>query len=239
MLGVSSLKSEDQVSSRRSGVSSRGLQISFLRGGPPSLAAPCIPTLQGDQKSIKNHQNFNSIFNGVFNGFWVPFSLQVGAKFDPKSQKVCLKSAFEKTIEKYHRWNKKSLLPKSKNIAKPLEGCSKSHFSQIRDEIEKMTLGPLILERFLEPKSSQDPKKSFRNRSKNSFNFWQVFLSILAPFWTLRATLKFDIFEVFWLLLSVLGHLGAKMVPEVLQGSSGGRFFKNFYHFWVDFSRNF
>jgi hypothetical protein len=41
-------------------------------------------------------------FNGVFNGFWILFGFQVGAKIDPKSQKVCLQSAFEKTIEKYN-----------------------------------------------------------------------------------------------------------------------------------------
>ena len=45
------------------------------------------------------------------------------------------------------------------DIAKPLEGCSKSHFSYIRNEVEKVVLRPLILERFLEPKSSQDPEK--------------------------------------------------------------------------------
>jgi hypothetical protein len=51
---------------------------------------------------LKNHQKFNMNFNGVFNGFWILFGFQVGAKIDPKSQKVCLQSAFEKTIEKYN-----------------------------------------------------------------------------------------------------------------------------------------
>ena len=60
-----------------------------------------------------------------------------------------------------------------------MEGCSKSHFLQIRDEIEKRTLGPLILERFLEPKSSQDPKKVV---SKSFYKFLQFLISFFIDF---------------------------------------------------------
>ena len=88
----------------------------------------------------------------------------LGSNFDQNSiqipKKVCLKIAFEKTLEKYTLSGQKSTLPKSKNIAKPLEGCSKSHFSYILDFVEKVTLRPLILERFLEPKSIQDREKT-------------------------------------------------------------------------------
>ena len=94
-----------------------------------------------------------------FHRFWLPSGLQVGPKFEPKSKKVRLKIAFEKTSEKYTLYGRKSTLPKSKNIAKPLEGCSKSHFSYIRNEVEKVTLRPFILERFLKPKSSQYQKQ--------------------------------------------------------------------------------
>ena len=51
------------------------------------------------------------------------------------------------------------MLSKLKNIVKTMEGHLKSHFSHIRKEVEKTTPGPLILERFLEPKSSQDREK--------------------------------------------------------------------------------
>ena len=63
------------------------------------------------------------------------------------------------------------MLPKSKNKAKPLEGCSKSHFSYIRTEVEKVTLRPVIWERFLELKSTQDRKKGTRNRYTNQVEF--------------------------------------------------------------------
>ena len=87
------------------------------------------------------------------------------------------------------------MLPKSKNIAKPLEGCSKSHFSHIRNKVEKVTLRPSILERFLEPKSTKDRKKvlskSLQKSSRFFIRFFIDFGSILDP----RATLKLNIFD--------------------------------------------
>ena len=106
-------------------------------------------------------------------------------KFDPNSKKVGLKIAFEKTLEKYTLSGQKSTLPKSKNIAKPLEGCSKSHFSYIRNFVEKVTLRPLILERFLEPKSIQDREKTIsKSQQKSKQIFIRFFIdlgSILDP----------------------------------------------------------
>ena len=64
----------------------------------------------------------------------------------------------------------KSLLPKSKIIAKPLEGCSKSHFSHIRNQVEKVTLDLHFGEVFgakIFPRSN----KWFRNRYKNRCDF--------------------------------------------------------------------
>ena len=91
--------------------------------------------------------------------FGLRFGVQFGSKFDPNFKKIRLKIAFEKTLEKYTLSGQKSTLPKWKNIVKPLEGCSKSHFSYIRHEVEKVTLQPLISERFLEPKSSPNREK--------------------------------------------------------------------------------
>ena len=56
-------------------------------------------------------------------------------------------------------------------------------------------------------------KKSFRNRYRNQIDFQSNNFPIWAPFWTLRATLKFCIFRAFWVLFSLLGHFGAKRVP--------------------------
>ena len=40
------------------------------------------------------------------------------------------------------------MLSKSKDIAKGLEGCSKSYFSHLRDEVVKNTLKPIIWNAF-------------------------------------------------------------------------------------------
>ena len=41
------------------------------------------------------------------------------------------------------------MLSKSKNIVKTMEGCFKSPFSYIRNEVEKVTLGPSFWRGFL------------------------------------------------------------------------------------------
>ena len=100
-------------------------------------------------------------------------------------QKVSLPSAFEKTTEKYTFLNRKSTLPKSKNIAKQWEGRLKSHFSHIRNKAEKVSLRPIILERFLDPKPTQDREKvvskSLQNLNQFFIRFFIDFSSILDP----------------------------------------------------------
>ena len=54
-----------------------------------------------------------------------------------------------------------------------------------------------------------------------------------------RAAPKLIIFHKILLLASLLGHLGAKRVPKVLQDSSRGRFFKNLVSFWGRFWKKF
>ena len=78
------------------------------------------------------------------------------------------------------------MLSKLKNIAKRWEGCSKSHFSHIRNKVEKVTLRP--------QNRAKIKKKWFRNRYTNQVDFQLDFLSIWAPFWSPQATLKFNIF---------------------------------------------
>ena len=77
------------------------------------------------------------------------------------------------------------MLSKSKNIAKRWEGCSKSHFSHIRNKVEKVSLRPLILESFLDPKSTQDREKvvpkSLQKSSRFLIRFLIDFGSILDP----------------------------------------------------------
>ena len=65
------------------------------------------------------------------------------------------------------------MLSKLKNLAKTIEGYSKSHFSRILNEPEKTALRPPILERFLEPNSTQ-------NRQTTIWKSWSkiVWISI-------------------------------------------------------------
>mgnify|MGYP001460971587 CR=1 FL=1 len=121
----------------------------------------------------------------------------------------------------------------SKNKGKRLEDCSKSHFSHFRNKLEKVSLRPLILERFLEPKSSQDREKVISKSLQKSSQFSNRFFIDLGG--SPRATLKLIIFHQFLLLVSLLGHLGAKRVPKVLQDSSRGRFSLNLVPFWGRF----
>ena len=53
------------------------------------------------------------------------------------------------------------MLSKLKNIAKTMEGHSKSDFSHVRNEVENTTLTPLILESFLDKIGAQILQKSF------------------------------------------------------------------------------
>jgi hypothetical protein len=112
------------------------------------------------------------------------------------------------------------LLPKSKNIAKPLEGCSKSHFSHIRNQVEKVTLRPLILKSFLDPKSTQHQEKvvpkSLQKSSRFLIRFFIDFGSILDP----TGHLKIQDFSLIFGLGVALGPTcrqeGAQSAPRQL-----------------------
>ena len=80
-------------------------------------------------------------------------------------------SRLGKTTETYTSQGRTSMPSKAKNLEKIMEGCSKSHFSHIRNEVEKVTLRPLILERFLEPKSTQYREKTIPTSLQKSSRF--------------------------------------------------------------------
>ena len=61
-----------------------------------------------------------------------------------------------------------------------MEGCSESHFSHICNEVEKPTLRDFILERFLEPKSSQDREKVVSKSLQKSTRFFIWFFTTLG-----------------------------------------------------------
>ena len=63
------------------------------------------------------------------------------------------------------------MLSNLKSVAKTMEGCSKSHFSHVRNEVEKTILKPPILETFLELQSVRDRKKSSKIVTKNNSTF--------------------------------------------------------------------
>ena len=77
------------------------------------------------------------------------------------------------------------MLSKLKNIAKRWEGRSKSHFSHIHDKVKKSDPETLILERFLERKSTQNQKNGLGidTKIKSIFDqfFYTHFGSILDP----------------------------------------------------------
>ena len=125
------------------------------------------------------------------------------------------------------------MLSKSKNIAKQWEGRSKSHFSHIRNKVEEVLLRPLIWERFLEPKSIQYQEKVPSKSLQKSSQFFIWFLIDFGSIFDPTGHPKIDFFHQFLLLVPLLGHLGAKRVPKVLQDSSRGRFPKNCVPFWI------
>ena len=73
---------------------------------------------------------------------------------------------------------------KSKNIAKTMEGCSKSHFSHIRNKVEKLSCDPSFWRGFWSQNRPKIKKKSLRNRYQNQLDFCIFFNdlgSILDP----------------------------------------------------------
>ena len=129
------------------------------------------------------------------------------------------------------------MLPKSKNIAKTLYHRSKSHFSHIRNEVEKVTLRPIILERFLDPNSTQDREKVVSKSLQKSLRFLIRFFidfgSILDPPGPQNSTF-FIIFCSWchsWAILAPRGRPKcSKTAPEL-------DFPRNLVHFGVNFRR--
>ena len=115
------------------------------------------------------------------------------------------------------------MLSKSKNIAKRWEGCSKSHFSHIRNKVEKVTLGPLILDRFSDPKSTQDREKliskSLQKSSRFLIGFFIDFGSILDPTGHPKIWYFSSIFGIGVALGPSWRQGGAQSVPRQLQRS--------------------
>ena len=115
------------------------------------------------------------------------------------------------------------MLSKSKNIAKRWEGCSKSHFSHIRNKVEKVTLRPLILERFLDPKSTQDREKVVPKSLQKSSRFLIRPLTDPGPILDPTGRLKIQDFSLIFGLGVALGpswrQEGAQSAPRQLQRS--------------------
>ena len=112
------------------------------------------------------------------------------------------------------------MLSKSKNIEKWWKGCSKSHFSHIATRSKKW---PHILERFLDPKSTQDREKviskSLQKSSRFLIRFVFDFGSILDP--TGHPKIKYfsSIFGLGVALGPSWRQGGAQRVPRQLQMS--------------------
>ena len=110
-----------------------------------------------------------------------------------------------------------------------------NHTSRIfAKRLKKLPWDPSFWRGFWNQNRPNIKKKWFRNLYKNQVDFSSDFESILAPFWTSWATPKSIIFHQSLLLVSLLGHLGAKRAPKVLQDGSGGRYSKNLVPFWVN-----
>jgi len=120
-----------------------------------------------------------------------------------------------------------------------MEGCSKSHFSYTRNEVEKVTPRHLILERFLEPKSTQDRKKwhskSLQKSTRFLIRFFIDFGSILDP----TGRPKVQHFSSFFALGATLGpswrQEGTQSGPRQLQSS----IFHEICTLWHQFSKIF
>ena len=134
------------------------------------------------------------------------------------------------------------MLSKLKNIAKRWEGCSKSHFSHIRNKVEKVTLRPLILERFLDSKSCQDQEKVVSKSIQKSSWFSIRFFIDLGSIWEPMGHPKIVYFSSNFALGVAHGpswrQEGAQSAPRQLQrsifqefGTILGRFWKKLLRF--------
>ena len=127
-----------------------------------------------------------------------------------------------------------------------MEGCSKSHFPYIRYKVEKVTLRPFILERFLDSKSTQDPEKELSKSLQKSrrflIRFFIDFGSILDP----TGHPKIVYFSLNFALGVALGpswrQEGAQSAPGQLQRSiflKFGTILRTFNDFRIYFNTTF
>ena len=97
------------------------------------------------------------------------------------------------------------MLSKFKNITKTMEDCSKSHFSHICKEVEQMIPRPLILDRFVDPKSTQDREKVVSKSLRKSTWFFITFCINFGIIWDPWNHLKILYFSCFLGLAVALG----------------------------------
>ena len=133
------------------------------------------------------------------------------------------------------------MLSKLKNIAKRWEGCSKSHFSHIRNKVEKVTLRPLILERFLDSKSCQDQEKVVSKSIQKSGRFSIRFFIDLGSIWEPTGHPKIEYVSSNFALGVALGpswrQEGAQSVPRQLLRSIFQEFCIILGRFWKKIQR--
>lgn len=127
------------------------------------------------------------------------------------------------------------MLLKWKNIAKTLYCRSKSRFSHIRNEVEKATLNPLILERFWEPKSSQYREKVVLN------SIWKIIYILIRfciDFWSILDLLgdpKIVYFSTFWALVVAPAPLGRQEGSQSAPREPQTSILKDLGPFWARF----
>ena len=126
------------------------------------------------------------------------------------------------------------MLRKSKNQAKTVEDRSKSHFSHIRKEIKKVTVRPLILERFsylkIDPRSRKDV---FEIIPKINSSFGHMFYRFGLHFGPPGLPKNSRIF------MSFCSWCHSWATPKALQDGSRIRFVFHLVPFWHQISKNF
>jgi len=140
-------------------------------------------------------------------------------------------------------WNRNSMLSKLKNIAKTMEGYSKSHFSYICNEVDITTLRPPILERFLDPESSQNryttTSKSWSKIVWFSITLFNNFGSILDPLgdlWESQGRAN----KPFFVVLHSPGHQNSsKTSPRSLRDPPKPQFSLAFLNLFSRFGEDF
>ena len=120
------------------------------------------------------------------------------------------------------------------------EGCLKSHFSLIRNKVEKVTLRLLMLERFLELKSTQDRENMVSKSLQNSSRFLISFFIDVGSVLDATGHPKIEYFSSKFALGVALGpswrQAGAQSAPRRLRRSIFQKFStsldQNLKDFW-------